>query len=186
MIKNTHKITITADQGTNNILQNYFSAPKWKNLKSDISFIEPHKSENDIKIEFINTGETIQISFRKPTYIGEILDFVVNAQTKERKTESFPLGSGKIDCIEGIFIKGTKRIKLTEKEIALLEFLYNKKDRSTDRKELLAAVWDYADSVETHTLETHIYRLRQKIENDPSDPQLLITKPDGTYTIAWN
>ena len=60
------------------------------------------------------------------------------------------------------------RIHLTNKEVALLKYLYRAGTRAVDRLELLNAVWGYNASVTTHTLETHIYRLRQKIEVNPA------------------
>lgn len=70
-------------------------------------------------------------------------------------------------------------IKLTEKERDLLFFLYSREGQTVSRHEILQTLWGYADGVETHTLETHFYRLRQKIEADPSRPQLLVTSDDG-------
>jgi DNA-binding response OmpR family regulator len=74
--------------------------------------------------------------------------------------------------------KGSK-VRLTEKETAILRFLYRAGDRAISREILLQEVWGYNSGVTTHTLETHIYRLRQKIERDPSSAELLITEPGG-------
>ncbi|CAK7191977.1 Transcriptional regulatory protein WalR [Commensalibacter sp. Nvir] len=72
-----------------------------------------------------------------------------------------------------------KRIRLTEKEAAILKFLYRSGTRSVPRQVLLNEVWGYNSAVTTHTLETHIYRLRQKIELDPANVSLLITDAGG-------
>lgn len=71
------------------------------------------------------------------------------------------------------------RLKLTEKETAILRFLYRAGDEVVTRETLLAEVWGYNAHVTTHTLETHIYRLRQKIEEDPSNARILVTEPGG-------
>ncbi len=71
-----------------------------------------------------------------------------------------------------------KKVLLTRKETSILKFL----DRSgsvVGRETLLREVWGYNARVTTHTLETHVYRLRQKIEADPSNAELLVTEPDG-------
>ncbi|MDI2090224.1 response regulator transcription factor [Commensalibacter oyaizuii] len=72
-----------------------------------------------------------------------------------------------------------KRIRLTEKEAAILKFLYRSGTRPVPRQVLLNEVWGYNSAVTTHTLETHIYRLRQKIEPDPTNVSLLITEAGG-------
>ena len=72
-----------------------------------------------------------------------------------------------------------QKIRLTGKEVAILKFLYRAGDRVTSRQVLLNEVWGYNAGVTTHTLETHIYRLRQKIEVDPSDFSILLTVPGG-------
>jgi len=72
-----------------------------------------------------------------------------------------------------------RRIRLTEKEAAILKYLYRAGSRSVARQVLLNEVWGYNSAVTTHTLETHIYRLRQKIEPDPSNARLLITEGGG-------
>ena len=75
------------------------------------------------------------------------------------------------------------RIRLTEKEAAILAFLHGKGERAVPRRELLTEVWGYNPAVTTHTLETHIYRLRRKIEADPAKACLLITAAGG-YRLA--
>ena len=72
-----------------------------------------------------------------------------------------------------------KKIRLTEKETAILKYLYRTKDTVVSREKLLQEVWGYNAEVTTHTLETHIYRLRQKIEQDPSNAEILITEKGG-------
>ncbi|MBC7637807.1 MAG: response regulator transcription factor [Acetobacteraceae bacterium] len=72
-----------------------------------------------------------------------------------------------------------RRIKLTEKEAAILKFLYRAGSVAVGRQTLLNEVWGYNAQVTTHTLETHIYRLRQKIETDPSAAKLLVTEGGG-------
>ncbi len=79
--------------------------------------------------------------------------------------------------------KAGKKIRLTDKEAAILEYLRRIGDQAVGREVLLDKIWGYNAGVTTHTLETHIYRLRQKIERDPSDAMLLITEPGG-YRLA--
>jgi DNA-binding response OmpR family regulator len=74
--------------------------------------------------------------------------------------------------------KGSK-LKLTEKETAILRYLYRAGTRVVSRDTLLSEVWGYNAHVTTHTLETHIYRLRQKIETNPASARILVTEPGG-------
>ena len=71
-----------------------------------------------------------------------------------------------------------KKIRLTEKETNILKFLY-RSDKTVDRQILMHEVWGYNSAVRTHTLETHIYRLRQKIEVNPGQARLLVTESGG-------
>ena len=77
-----------------------------------------------------------------------------------------------------------KKVRLTEKETNILKFLYRASERVVPRDVLLHEVWGYNAGVTTHTLETHIYRLRQKIEPDPSDAQILVTESGGYRLVA--
>jgi DNA-binding response OmpR family regulator len=77
-----------------------------------------------------------------------------------------------------------RKIRLTEKETNILKFLYRAGDATVARDVLLHEVWGYNAGVTTHTLETHIYRLRQKIEPDPSNTRLLVTESGGYRLMA--
>lgn len=72
-----------------------------------------------------------------------------------------------------------KKVRLTDKETAILKYLYRAGNRVVGRDTLLDEVWGYNAGVTTHTLETHVYRLRQKIERDPSNAAILVTEPGG-------
>ena len=76
-----------------------------------------------------------------------------------------------------------KKIRLTEKETSILKFLYRAGGKPVTREVLLDEVWGYNSGVTTHTLETHVYRLRQKIEPDPSNAAILLTESGG-YRLA--
>jgi len=71
------------------------------------------------------------------------------------------------------------KIRLTEKESAIIKYLYRAEGKVVTRDTLLEEVWGYNSGVTTHTLETHVYRLRQKIERDPSNAQILVTESGG-------
>lgn len=73
-------------------------------------------------------------------------------------------------------------VKLTEKEVAIIKYLYKCRDRIVTKNELLQEVWGYSPDVSTHTIETHIYRLRQKVEHEDPDAQLILTE-DGGYKL---
>ena len=77
-----------------------------------------------------------------------------------------------------------KKIRLTEKETNILKFLYRSTEDVVPRDILLHEVWGYNVGVTTHTLETHIYRLRQKIEPDPGKARLLVTE-NGGYRLSF-
>ena len=78
---------------------------------------------------------------------------------------------------------GDRKIKLTEKETAMLRYLFRAGGTIIGRDVLLNEVWGYNSGVTTHTLETHVYRLRQKIERDPSNAEILVTEPGGYRLI---
>ena len=75
------------------------------------------------------------------------------------------------------------KVRLTDKETSILKYLYRQGPKTITRDVLLKEVWGYNNRVTTHTLETHIYRLRQKIERDPSNARLLVTE-EGGYRLV--
>lgn len=93
------------------------------------------------------------------------------------------IGTYALDTRENLWENGENTpVRLTEKETAILVYLHSA-GGAVPREALLHHVWSYVPDVETHTLETHIYRLRQKIEDDPSNPKILLTQGDG-YSLA--
>ena len=99
--------------------------------------------------------------------------------------------AGKVTLGELVIDEGTytarlrgKPLDLTYKEFELLKYLAQHAGRVFTRAQLLQEVWGYNSQVTTHTLETHIYRLRQKIEPDPSNARLLVTESGGYRLVA--
>ena len=70
-------------------------------------------------------------------------------------------------------------ISLSDKESAILKYLYRADDAMVTCDMLYNEIWDYNATLMTHTLQTHIYRLRQKIEEHPSQPEILVSEPGG-------
>ncbi len=100
--------------------------------------------------------------------------------------EKIEMGDAMLDTRENLWLReGVGPVRLTDRESEILIFLYKASGESVGRQDLLQHVWAYAPNVQTHTLETHIYRLRQKIEHDPSAPKILLTQEDG-YSISVN
>ena len=86
-------------------------------------------------------------------------------------------------AMKTLITEDERKIRLTEKETNILKFLYRSTNGVVPRDTLLHEVWGYNAGVTTHTLETHIYRLRQKIEPDPSNVRLLVTESGGYRLI---
>lgn len=78
-----------------------------------------------------------------------------------------------------VLVRDDRKVHLTEKESSILKYLYRAGDRAVERDILLREVWGYSPEATTHTVETHIYRLRQKIERDPSRAEILVTEDAG-------
>ena len=118
-----------------------------------------------------------------PTSLKEINAVVESVAAKKifSKNSSIKIKNYLLNKNEKKLLKNADEIILTEKEIQLLElFLNNKKPISKDK--ILSTVWKYASDVDTHTVETHIYRLRKKINKKFSDGNFIVNSKDG-YSI---
>jgi DNA-binding response OmpR family regulator len=79
---------------------------------------------------------------------------------------------------------GGKKVRLTDKETSILRHLYRAGDRSVSRETLLREIFGYSSDLNTHTLESHIYRLRRKIELDAATPAILVTESTGYRLVT--
>jgi len=132
----------------------------------------------DLNCPFIEIDNSVT-----PLRLGALID-QIKQQLKiikiQGKQKEINIGDIVLNFRDSTLNKPNKApIILTEKEIMILAFLHQSHPTPVGRDTLLNQVWGYADTVETHTLETHIYRLRQKIEDDPSNPQIVMTNDDG-------
>ena len=162
-----------------NIILFHIDALKNQNYKSLI------EKNNSIKIcagekkEKLNNFDAY---LKLPTTLKDINLIVENTAAKIRfnKNSSIDIKSFLLDKNEKKLSKQNKFILLTEKEIQLLElFLNNKKPISKDN--ILSSVWNYSSEADTHTVETHIYRLRKKISEKFKDDNFILNNKDGYY-----
>ena len=117
-----------------------------------------------------------------PTSLNDINSIIENSAAKKifAKNSSIKVKNFFLDKNEKKLIKGQKFIILTEKEIQLLEIFLNYKEPISKNK-VLELVWNYSTDADTHTVETHIYRLRKKINDEFSDDQFILNSKDGYH-----
>lgn len=156
--------------------------------KTDLNLIFYSDEQNPETLK-ASTGQT-SLLFDLPLKIGYLFDKITKKEEKEKNLADNKIlehARFSLNRMHGLLNLKTddtqeQNIKLTEKETEILSYLLKNKGKNIPRKELLAAIWKYADTVETHTLETHMYRLRQKMEKNPSLPEIIITTENG-YTL---
>lgn len=121
-----------------------------------------------------------------PFRFGTILDKIRAFQnTSKSIPDTILIGASVFKPDEELFYPPQHDpIPLTEKETSLLIYLWQARGKTVSRDFLLREIWGYQAKLETHTLETHIYRLRQKIEPNPTDPQLILTDDNGYHLAA--
>ncbi len=122
--------------------------------------------------------------FAKPMRLGALLDrvrFHAQAAHAGGMPDTIRFGDYVLDLASGEWSDPESGVKtrLTDKEKRVLMLLHAAQGKLVERQVLLDKVWGYADTLETHTLETHIYRLRRKIERDPARPEILLTDEAG-------
>lgn len=133
-------------------------------------------THTDLKID---RSEMIRIS--TPIRVGAVLDHIVRAGRMDYGGDDIVQCGPYAMNIRDLTLdrEGFDLISITEMEMRILSYLCTHSGSGVARQDLLNSVWGYVEGVETHTLETHIYRIRQKIEDDPSAPQILMTSGDG-------
>ena len=154
-------------------------------IKSPVIMLTAHASDADT-ILGLDSGANDYIP--KPFRLGVLLARL-RAQLRQFELSddaTFSIGPYSFrPSAKMLFEPGTNRkVHLTEKETAILKYLYRMGDRPVTREVLLDEVWGYNAGVTTHTLETHIYRLRQKIEANPGQAQILVTESGGYRLVA--
>ena len=142
---------------------------------NNISKILVHNSKN------ITGAENIE-KLPLPASIDQINNIVMSNIVKKKfaTNSSLKIKDYKLDKNSRRLIKNEIYLELTEKEIELIELLNEKPH--TKKKEILTTIWKYSDDVDTHTVETHIYRLRKKIKDTFNDENFIRSEKKG-YSI---
>ena len=147
--------------------------------------------------DFITSNDSIKICVGKkedlsnsydaylelPATLKEINTLVENTVAKKKftKNSSIEIKSYFLNKNEKKLFKSNNFIILTEKEVQLLELFLNKKDQPVSKEDILSSVWNYSSEVDTHTVETHIYRLRKKINDEFMDEKFILNNNEGYY-----
>ena len=164
-------------------IENYQGLIIHEDVFNDKSLKDLIKNNNISKILFHNskniTGTENIEKLTLPTSIDQINNIVVNniIKRKFKVNSSLKINNYKLDKNLRRLIKKEIYLELTEKEIELIELL-NKKTH-TKKKEILTTIWKYSDNVDTHTVETHIYRLRKKIKDTFNDENFIRSEKKG-------
>ncbi|MEI8143818.1 MAG: response regulator transcription factor [Alphaproteobacteria bacterium] len=148
-------------------------------FKSPIIMLTGHDTDSDAVLG-LDSGANDYVT--KPFRFAVLLARM-RAQLRQHEASEdavFPIGPYSFRPSAKLLLgEKNSKVRLTDKETSILRYLYRQGPRAVSRDVLLAEVWGYNSGVTTHTLETHIYRLRQKIEKDPSNSVLLVTEGGG-------
>ncbi|MDC1228647.1 response regulator transcription factor [Octadecabacter sp.] len=153
-------------------------------VKCPIVMLTGHDGDSDTILGLdAGANDYVTKPFKFPVLLARIR---AQLRTHEQSQDAvFTLGPYTFQPAQKMLItEDEKKIRLTEKETNILKFLYRAAEGVVARDMLLHEVWGYNAGVTTHTLETHIYRLRQKIEPDPSNARLLVTESGGYRLVA--
>lgn len=132
-------------------------------------------------VHFTDSGAEAALTVSAPVRLGALLQKIRQASRQLSPAEqAMAIGGLTFDPALSVLVTPAgAEIILTEKEAGILKCLAAAQGAFVSRRDLLTQVWGYVDGVETHTLETHVYRLRQKLEEDPARPALLMTAEQG-------
>ncbi|MGJ8603240.1 MAG: response regulator transcription factor [Marivita sp.] len=155
-----------------------------QDVKAPVLMLTGHDSDADTILGLdAGANDYVTKPFKFPVLLARI-----RAQLRQHEQSEdaiFTLGPYTFKpSMKLLMTEDDKKIRLTEKETNILKFLYRSTDGVVARDTLLHEVWGYNAGVTTHTLETHIYRLRQKIEPDPSNARLLVTESGGYRLVS--
>lgn len=152
-------------------------------IRAPVILLTGHDTESDTILGLeAGANDYVTKPFRFAVLLARIRAHL--RQHEQSEDATFAIGRYTFRPAAKVLVEaGGGKVRLTEKETAILKYLYRAGDRIVTRDVLLSEVWGYNSGVTTHTLETHIYRLRQKIERDPSNAELLITESGG-YKLA--
>jgi DNA-binding response OmpR family regulator len=153
-------------------------------VKCPILMLTGHDTDSDTILGLdAGANDYVTKPFKFPVLLARIR---AQLRTHEQSEDAvFQLGPYTFKPAQKMLVTDTdKKVRLTEKETNILKYLYRAMDGVVARDVLLHEVWGYNAGVTTHTLETHIYRLRQKIEPDPSNARLLVTESGGYRLVA--
>lgn len=148
-------------------------------FKSPIIMLTGHDTDSDT-ILGLEAGANDYIA--KPFKFAVLLARIRAQLRQHEQSEDavFTIGDYSFRPAQKIMVTDDgNKVRLTEKETSILKYLYRADQKVITRNVLLEEVWGYNSGVTTHTLETHIYRLRQKVEKDPSNATLLVTESGG-------
>ncbi|NIY71598.1 response regulator transcription factor [Marivivens donghaensis] len=153
-------------------------------VKCPILMLTGHDTDSDTILGLdAGANDYITKPFKFPVLLARLR---AQLRTHEQSEDAvFQLGPYTFQPAQKLLVTtDDKKVRLTEKETNILKFLYRSSDGVVPRDVLLHEVWGYNAGVTTHTLETHIYRLRQKIEPDPSNARILVTESGGYRLVA--
>ena len=148
-------------------------------LKTPVIMLTGHATDADTILGLdAGANDYVTKPFKFPVLLARIRSQL--RQHEQSEDAVFKLGPYSFrPALKLLVCADDTKIRLTEKETNILKFLYRAPIPVVPRDMLLQEVWGYNAAVTTHTLETHIYRLRQKIEPDPANVQLLLTETGG-------
>lgn len=152
-------------------------------FKAPVLLLTGHDSDSD-EILGLESGANDYVT--KPFRFSVLLARIRAALRQHDQSEDVVFAIGQYSFQPAAKVLETEeggKVRLTDKETSILKYLYRQGPKTISRDVLLKEVWGYNNRVTTHTLETHIYRLRQKIERDPSHARLLVTE-EGGYRLV--